>query len=149
MFNLNFQAMQNFIIRTHKPETLYMGHHFFILCKGMNSGKPLHQPCPNSFVLIFDNEVAKDSYYWLSYSLWKCRFWHQHLVGSVIPFIRIVDFKKQFFATTSQMLNEHDEHLKNVAALKLLEQKELHVNKNLNLIAEMRKAIIHRYISKY
>ena len=73
-----------------------MADHFFILNKGLNSGKPLYEPCPNCFVVIFSNNEDKESYYWLSYSLWKSKFWHQFLVGSVIPFLRIHEFKSEF-----------------------------------------------------
>jgi hypothetical protein len=32
--------------------------------------------------------------FFIAYSLWQTKFWHQHLVGSVIPFLRLNDFKK-------------------------------------------------------
>jgi len=135
----------NFITKTHKPTTLYMGNHIFILNKGLNSGKPLNEPCANCFVIIFEQEKDKDSYYWLAYSLWKSKFWHQHLVGSVIPFLRIHDFKKEFQNKTTSMLYEYEEHLKNVQALRLLEQKEIQFHKNISLINDMRRVILHRY----
>ena len=148
-FNISLQAMQNFIIKTHKPNTLYLADHFFILNKGLNSGKPLNESCPNCFVLIFQNAIDKDSYYWLAYSLWKSRYWHQFLVGSVIPFIRIDDFKIDYADKTSKMLKEHQEHVKNVKALKLLEQKECSFQKNIKLISDLRAAIITNYCRKY
>jgi len=141
--------MQNFIIKTHKPETLYLADHFYILNKGLNSGKPLNEPCPNCFVVIFQSAVEKDSYYWLAYSLWKARYWQQFLVGSVIPFLRINDFKIDYITKTSKMLEQHEEHLKNVKALKLLEQKEFSFQKNLKLISELRTAILNNYCRKY
>jgi hypothetical protein len=149
MFNLTLQAMQNFIIKTHKPDTLYLADHFYVLNKGLNSGKPLNEPCPNCFVVIFQNAIDKDSYYWLAYSLWKARYWHQFLVGSVIPFLRIDDFRNDYSKKTALMLLEHDEHLKNVKALKLLEQKEHGLQKNITLINELRRTILSRYCSNY
>lgn len=140
--------MTNFITKSHKPKTLYMGDHIFILNKGLNSGKPLYEPCANCFVIIFSNNEDKESYYWLSYSLWRSNFWHQFLVGSVIPFLRIQDFKNEFNTKTKLMIEEHEEHLKNVHALKLLEQKESQFHKNLALISDMRRIILHRYIKK-
>jgi len=137
--------MINFITKSHKPTTLYIESHIYILNKGLNSGKPLNEPCPNCFVLIFSDQKEKDSYYWLAYSLWKSKFWHQHLVGSVIPFLRIHDFKKEFNSKTTVMLNEHEEHVKNVQALRLLEQKETQFHKNLSLINDLRKVILQRY----
>ncbi len=149
MFHLTLQAMQSFIIKSHKPSTLYMGEVIFILNKGMNSGKPLYEPCPNCFVLVFPTADAKESYYWLAYSLWKAKFWHRFMVGSVISFLRINDFKNEFDGRTKIMMQEHEEHIKNVKALKLLEAKESQFNKNLALISEMRRAILHSYITKY
>ena len=46
------------------------------------------------------------------------------------------------------MMKEHEEHLKNVQAFKLLEQRENQFQKNLNLINDLRKAIIYRYCNK-
>lgn len=140
--------MMNIKIATHKPSTLYMSQHIFILNKGMNSGKPMHEPCPNCFVLVFPNEQDKESYYWLAYSLWKSKFWHSHLVGSVIPFLRIHDFKNHFLVKTRTMMEEHEQHLQNIKALKLLELKESQFHKNLALISDLKRAILYRYVNK-
>lgn len=140
--------MQNPMIKSHKPSSMYLGHYIFILNKGLNSGKPMHEPCPNCFVMIFTSQEDKESYYWLSYSLWKAKFWHQHLVGSVIPFLRIHDFKKEFDNKTADMLQEQEAHLKNVKALQLLEQKEAQFHKNLALLSDMKRVILYRYIKK-
>jgi hypothetical protein len=53
---------------------------------------------------------------------WKSYFWHPFLCGSVISFLRIHDFKKEFIRKATVMMNEHEEQLKNVQALKLLSQ---------------------------
>lgn len=140
--------MTNFITKSHKSNTLYKGEHIFILNKGLNSGKPLYEPCANCFVIVFSNSEDKESYYWLAYSLWRSKFWHPFLVGSVIPFLRIQDFKNEFNAKTKLMIEEHEEHLKNVQALRLLEQKETHFHQNLALISDLRRVILHRYIKK-
>lgn len=140
--------MNNLKIKSHKTNKMYLGEHIFILNKGLNSGKPMYQACPNCFVVTFNNAEEKESYYWLSYSLWKAKFWHQFLVGSVIPFLRIHDFKNEFGIQTRTMIEEHEEHVKNVKALQLLEQKEAQFHKNLALINDMKRVILHRYIKK-
>ena len=86
--------MTNFIIKTHRVGTIYSKPHLFLLNKGMNSGKPQKEPFTNSFVIIFQNEEDCESLFFIAYSLWQTKFWHQHLVGSVIPFLRLNDFKK-------------------------------------------------------
>ncbi|WP_371923412.1 hypothetical protein [Flavobacterium sp. HSC-61S13] len=44
--------MSQILIKTHKKGNLYKGIYFFILNKGLNSGKPLSQPCANCFVIL-------------------------------------------------------------------------------------------------
>ena len=140
--------MQNFIIKTHQKGTIYSKPHLFLLNKGMNSGKPQKEPFTNSFVVIFDLEQDCENLYFVAYSLWKTNFWHQYLVGSVIPFLRLNDFKKEFFIKSKIIMEEHEAHIKHVAALKLLEQKEKQFHENINLINDMRRVILHRYSSR-
>ena len=140
--------MANFIIKTHQKDTRYTGNQIFILNKGMNSGKPQKEPFTNSFVIIFPNEEDADTVYWLAYSLWKSKFWHQFLIGSVIPFLRITDFKKDFNFKVNEMMQEHELHQKQIKALRLLEQKEEQLQQNIVLINEMRRTIINRYCRK-
>jgi hypothetical protein len=148
--NLNFktESMLNFIIKTHQKDTLYSKPHLFILNKGMNSGKPQKEPFTNSFVVIFQNEKDCENIYFVAYSLWKTKFWHQHLVGSVIPFLRLSDFSNQFNLKANLMMEEHEAHIKHVAALKLLELKEKQFHENINLINDMRRVIVHRYCNR-
>ncbi len=137
--------MLDFIIKTHKKDTRYSTSHFFILNKGVNSGKPQKEPFTNSFVITFQNETDCENCYFIAYSLWKTNFWHQYLIGSVIPFIRLYDFRKEFNPRCTQAMQEYEQHLKNVAALKLLEQKEKEFQDNINLINDLRKDILHQY----
>lgn len=139
------KAMKNYIIKTHKKDTFYAKPHMFILNKGLNSGKPNKEPFTNSFVVIFENEQDCENIYWITYSLWQSKFWHRNLVGSVIPFLRITDFIKEFSRKADEMLNDFEEHQKNVKALQLLEAKATQFNQNLNLINDMRRIILHRY----
>ena len=140
--------MSIFSIKSHRQGVVYSMPHFFILNKGMNSGKPQNEPFTNSFVIIFDNEKDCENIFWAAYSLWKSKFWHQHLVGSVISFLRLPDFKKEFFSKSAQLMEEYEAHLKHVEALKLLAQKEKQFHENINLINDMRRVIIHRYSNK-
>lgn len=140
--------MLNFIIKTHQKDTFYTKPHLFILNKGMNSGKPQKEPFVNSFVVIFQNEEDCESIYFVAYSLWKTKFWHPYLVGSVIPFLRLPVFSKEFNPKASSMMQEHEEHQKNITALKLLEKKEKQFHENINLINDLRRVILYRYSKK-
>ena len=145
---LKSEPMMNFIIKTHKVGTMYTKPHLFVLNKGMNSGKPQKEPFTNSFVIIFSNEDDCENIYFVAFSLWQTKFWHQYLVGSVIPFLRLPDFKKQFNPQANLLMMEHEQHQKNVAALKLLEKKEKQYKEDMMLINDLRRAILYRYCRK-
>lgn len=145
---LKTESMPNFIIKTHQKNTLYTKPHLFILNKGMNSGKPQKEPFTNSFVIIFENESDFDTINLTAYALWKTKFWHQFLRGSVIPFLNLHDIRKEFSIKVNQEIKDHEEHVKNIETLKLLEQSEKRFHENLNLINDMRRIILYRYISK-
>jgi hypothetical protein len=85
--------MQLPVIKTYRPQITLSDHHFFILSKGNNAGKPLDQPCPNCFVAFCSSPDDREFFYWLSYALWQAGIFRIQLIGSVIPFIRINDLK--------------------------------------------------------
>lgn len=84
-------------IFTYNPKNQKSEFEFYTLSKGLNSGKPLDTPCPNCFVISCCNTQELDIYRSLLFGLWKAKAFHQLLVGSVIPFIRINDFKNLIF----------------------------------------------------
>jgi hypothetical protein len=137
--------MPNFIIKTHQKNTSYKGNQIFILNKGRNSGRPQKEPFTNSFVIQFSSKEDAEMIYWLAYSLWQMKFWHQHLIGSVIPFIRIKCFQKEFDQKVTKMLNDFAQHQKDIESIKALEQQKEHLEKNLKLILELKKCILSRY----
>ena len=131
--------MTNFIVKTHRKDTYYTKPHLLILNKGLNSGKPQKEPFTNSFVIIFQQEEDCENFYFIAFSLWQTKFWHHYLTGSVIPFLRLPDFKKEFNPRAKTMMEEHEHHQKNIAALKLLEQKENQFNENIKLCIVLKK----------
>jgi hypothetical protein len=140
--------MLNFIIKTHRVGTIYAKPHLFILNKGMNSGKPQKEPFTNSFVILFENESDSETIYLTAFALWKTKFWYSFLVGSVIPFLTLNDVRKEFSKKVNQEIKDHEEHLKNVQTLKLLEQSEKQFHENLKLINDMRRVILYRYCNR-
>jgi hypothetical protein len=87
----------------------------------MNSGKPQKERFTHSFVVIFEVEQNCENLYFVAYSLWKTNFWHQHLVGCVIPFLCIHDLKKGFFIKSKIMVEGYEQHVKNITALEYQE----------------------------
>ena len=122
--------------------------HFFVLNKGLNSGKPLQVPCPNCFTIQAESEEFKEVIYWISFALWRTKAFHPFLIGSVIPFIRIGDYK--------QLINEKMEVVKanpagfaeTIKNLSFIEMKENQLKENLRLIQELKRAYVYKYFNK-
>ncbi len=86
--------MIKFKLTTYREGKDFKGSYFYILNKGNNSGKPLLTPCPNCFVCQCTNEEEKQELYWLMYGMWQGKAIYPHLIGSVIPFIRLKELSK-------------------------------------------------------
>ncbi|MGY6648035.1 DUF6943 family protein [Wenyingzhuangia sp. IMCC45574] len=80
-----------FEIKTHRKGNEYQKPYFFILNKGLNSGKSLVEPCPNCYVVLTDLESDRNTLFHLSLMLQIGGFYKPNLKGSVILFITIKD----------------------------------------------------------
>ncbi len=116
----------NFNLATYNPAKKYAGFHFFVLNKGLNSGKPLLEPCPNCFVLSCASEEQKENLYWICFALWQGKRFHQLFVGSCIEFIR---YKETFNLVQESFLktkNNPAVFQKALDLLKFANEKDLH-----------------------
>ncbi|WP_055152074.1 DUF6943 family protein [Jiulongibacter sediminis] len=94
-----------FTAKTYSPGQLIHPFNFFVLSKGLNSGKLISEPCPNCYQIICLTSEDKETLELLSFCLWQSKVFYKDLVGSVIPFLRIGDLRKA--------LHEAIEHSKN------------------------------------
>ena len=140
--------MRSFQLKTYSRQSDFTGHYFFILNKGMNSGKPLTLPCPNCFVFTASCAAEKDFFYWLCFGLWQSKSFHPFLRGSVIPFI-ILDELKECISEAAAKANESPaEFRKSVELLKMIEQKEKQFHENLRLLNDAKRAVFYRYMRR-
>ncbi|MBV2223696.1 MAG: hypothetical protein KUL74_02440 [Cloacibacterium sp.] len=140
--------MQNFIVKTFRPEVSIQDPHFFILNKGYNSGKPLTEPCPNCFTIICSSESQKEHLYWIAFCLWQLKRFHPLLKGSVIVFISISDLRSILQQSSAKIYDSHfstfQSHLQN---LQKLEEAEVHLQKKIKLIGELKKSLLHQCLN--
>jgi hypothetical protein len=134
-------------ITTYSPDQKRSPFAFFILNKGMNSGKPMEHPCPNCFTFNASTQEEKDHFYWICFGLWQSRSFHQHLIGSVIPFIRLRELSQAINQASEKAQANPSSFQKTVEALKILDQHEKQYHRNLLLISEAKKAIFANYRS--
>ncbi|MBN9294593.1 MULTISPECIES: DUF6943 family protein [Chryseobacterium group] len=135
-------------IFTYNPKNPQSEFEFYALCKGLNSGKPLDIPCPNCFVISCRNVEEMDIYRSLLFGLWQTKSFHQFLIGSVIPYIRIGDFKSFVFEQVTHLKGKEKAFKKDVQNSKVLEQKERQLYEQLRLISELKRIYIARHLKR-
>ena len=138
--------MQSPKIHSFNPKNQSTSFEFYILSKGLNSGKPLTAPCPNSFVCVCKNEEQKDFYFWLLFGLWKAKYFHPFLTGSVIPFLRISDLKNEVGTQAEIVSKQSGEYKSTIHKVKILEAKEKSIREHLALINDLKRAMIYRHL---
>ena len=138
--------MCTFILKSYNQKEEIRKPHFFILNKGNNSGKPLLAPCPNCFVIQFQNEIEKEQVYWLMYSLWQSKAFYPFLRGSVIPFVVLRDVKSCLSAALNKVDENPAQFKKAVAALQSLEAMEKQNKQNLLLISQAKRMLFYKYM---
>lgn len=140
--------MRNPKIRTFNKNLKINQPHFFILNRGLNSGKPSKTPWVNSFVCLCNDEAEMDFHYWLLFGLWKAKYFHQYLVGSVIPLIRLGDLYSVIKHQGEAIKLNQSEYMKTISKIKFIEEKEAEMKKNLLPLNNLKRALIHCYIKK-
>lgn len=135
-------------IFTYNPKNQKSEFEFYALCKGLNSGKPLDVPCPNCFVISCRNAEEMDVYRSLLFGLWKTKAFHQFLIGSVIPYIRISDFKNFVFEQATHLKGKEKVFKNDIRRVKTLEQREKHIHEQLLLISELKRIYIARHLKR-
>lgn len=134
--------MLKFKLITYRPEAEYKGSHFFILNKGLNSGKPLNNPCPNCFVCIANSEDEKDELFWLVFGLWQGKVFYQNLLGSVIRYIRKDDLRDNISHGIFKFEQNIEKARKNISAIVKIEENRLNILKQNKLMNELKQALI-------
>ena len=123
-------------------EKAYQASYFFILNKGNKSGKPLLTPCPNCFVCHCDNDQDKEELYWLLFGMWQGKAIHPHLIGSVIPFIRLKELTNLINTGIEKLLLNPDKVKRNISKIVQMEKHQVNIQKQLDLIKQMKQALI-------
>jgi hypothetical protein len=134
--------MIQFRLTTYRQEKAYQGSYFFILNKGNNSGKPLLTPCPNCFVCLCENDQDKEELYWLLFGMWQGKAIYPHLIGSIIPFIRLKELTNLINTGIEKLLSNPDKVKRNISKIVQMEKHQVNIQKQLELIKQMKRALI-------
>ena len=134
--------MSTFEIKTHRIGKTYAQPHFFILNKGLNSGKPLKNPCQNCFVITTPSEDDKNTLFHLSMMLLINGNYHYYLKGSVIPFISVDDCRDTLKNGVKSSHNVSDQMQKHIKAVEVINKKEKELQNVIDKMAVLKVAYI-------
>lgn len=140
--------MQKLNIKSHRAGRTYQKPHFYILNRGLNSGKPLLIPCANCFVIQCKTEEEKEQLFWLLFGLWQSKAFHPYMRGSVIPFVALDELKKCIQSGYDKAQQEPEQFQKSVKTLRSLEDIKNQYYQNLRLIEDAKRVVFYRYILK-
>ena len=140
--------MSTFELKTHRTGKTYSNPHFFILNKGLNSGKPLSNPCPNCFVLQTSTEKEKNTLFHLSMMLQIGGFYAYYLKGSVIPFISIDDCRNTLKNSFISLINNEFQLQKHINIVSAICEKEAELQKVISKMADLKVSYIQSLFSK-
>ena len=127
-------------IKTYNENKEYNQPHYFLLNKGLNSGRPMNEPCPNCYVITTETEERRNTLFYLCLSLHSGKFFNKFLVGSVIPFIRIGDTRK-VLNTALQNYEKDQWELKVQKLVKIVEYEE-NLKYQLTVVAQLKLALL-------
>lgn len=118
----------------------YKGEHFFVLSRGKNTGKVLHQSCPNCWVILAQDEVTIERLKGIVSALHLSHLMRRMLIGSVIEFVRIGDFRKLLKSYTDLMKFDEkwEQDLQVIQAAVKLRDTYLERRKTLDLLLQVR-----------
>lgn len=130
-------------LTSYNPEKSYSGFYFFILNKGLNSGKPLRIPCPNCVVCQVENEEDLEQFFWLLFGMWQGKLFRQHLIGSVIPFIRKRDLIEVIDLGAQKFKNDPEKVVKNITSIMKIEENLISITKRAELLGQLKRTLIY------
>jgi len=83
--------MKQFTLKTYRNSASVELNSFYILNKGMNSGRPHPKPFVNCFTFMADSPEEMEMFYWITFAAWQAKLFHPYIKGSVIPYVSIMD----------------------------------------------------------
>jgi len=135
-------------IKTHKSGTVYNQPHFFILNKGLNSGKPFRHYVCNSFVFLADDKNERDYYYFMLLGIWELRLLRPYLKGSVIEYVRLGDVIDVLDETLNSVSTSGRSFADVQNSLAQIESLQSNLQLQLSHLMQLRKALFHKYLRR-
>ena len=96
-----------------------------------------------SKIEISKNEV--ENYYWTFFSLWKSKFFHRFLCGSVIDMLRITDLKKILIEKVQPNFENFEKNEILIERLKTVEKLNSEYSRRVQVLEKLRHQLIYHF----
>ncbi|MCK5906395.1 MAG: hypothetical protein KAG37_02330 [Flavobacteriales bacterium] len=97
--------------------------------------------CPNCFVCQTYSEEEVTYLFWIAFFIFKNQTISRLLRGSVIPFVSIREYKKEFRKFLEMAIARKASFIKSVEVLEKLQQRKLNMKRNLSKLEGVMKSI--------
>lgn len=112
---------------------------FYIQCKGEHSGRPLKNPIPNCFSVFTDIPNA----YEIAYAAFVSKYYHRHIKGTCVPYIRIADAKEVLSLFISKVDERKQKSLKEI---KQIDEAIKNMKKQIYLLEQLKLAKARNFV---
>lgn len=136
------------MVRCYHQNAFIPQHSFFILCKGINAGKPSLTPWPNSFIATCSNEEYFKFFFWLVYGLHQSGKFKVHHRGSVIPYINIEDIRNCIREVALLIHPDWSRFQEILSALEKCNQLKSNLAQQIVATEKMQKALLEQYFQQ-
>lgn len=129
--------MQPFSVKCHQPGRATAPNSFYILSRGMNTGRPSYTPNRNCYVLTCAQQDL-ELYYWVVFSLWYTRKFEPYLRGTCVELMLINDLKDLI----AKAVNNSDKIMQQLPVLQKMLTLETKMQKQIQLIKKSRHVLL-------
>lgn len=134
-------------IRTYHCNSIIKASNvFYVLSKGLNAGRPMYSPCPNCFVVESKSKIESDMLFSYIYILFKTGKFRYSLCGSVIPFLRIIDFKQLLDKVIMMNDIEHSLSIELLKNVNLINTQKENLKNQLSLLNQIELSYIKKHV---
>lgn len=117
---------------------------FFIQSHGYNAGRPLKKPIPN----CWEVRTERPADYEILYIVFESKILESFFVGSVIPFIRLGDYKNIIFPILKNAIHENRIINEHYLQIRKIEQQLQQQEKIKQLLTELKKTVSNQVFRK-
>nr|WP_317631395.1 hypothetical protein [uncultured Flavobacterium sp.] len=131
-------------ISRYNPKKPINKNSFYIQSHGYNAGRPLRNPIPNSWEVTTNITYA----YEICYILFHSQELKVNIIGSVIPYLRLSDYKKLLLPLLQKNNSNQDLIIEKYKALQAIEKMQETIKQKQLLFSKMQVSLCRAVLAE-